>query len=257
MTPRSPSQRASAMMSCGRRDTNAPRNIGIAQNAHRRSQPLAILSGAQGRPSSRARITRGPDAGTGPSMVTSTGAVDSGSEASARATWGRWDAVARQRHPGRPALALHRRQRQQLAAVGGHVRGGRVPVEDGPQVGGHVGVGVEPQHGVGLGQLVGELLAVALGQAADRDDLLRPGVPLAGGGLEEHVDRVLLGLLDEAAGVDHRDVRVVGVVDEQPPLGGQAAGELLGVDLVAGAPQGHQGDAALRRRAHGAHSKGG
>ena len=241
MTPRSPSQRASAMMSWGRRETNAPRNIGMAQNAHRRSHPLAIFSGAHGRPSSLARMTRGPEAGTGPSMVTSTGSVDSWSRSRAGGCRG----------PGpTPVLALHRRQRQQLAPVGRRVRGGGVTVEDRAQVGGHVDVGVEAEHRVGLGQLVGELLAVTLGEAADSDDLLRLGVPLAGRRLEQDVDRVLLGLLDEPAGVDHRDVGVVGVVDEQPPLGGEPAGELLGVDLVAGAPQGDQGDAALRCRTH-------
>ena len=63
LTPCSASQRASAMTSAGRRETKAPRNIGMAQNAHRRSQPLAIFSGAHGRPSRRARMTRGPEAG--------------------------------------------------------------------------------------------------------------------------------------------------------------------------------------------------
>ena len=60
------------------------------------------------------------------------------------------------------------------------MRGRRVAVEDGPQVGGHVGIGVEPQHGVGLGELVGELLPVPLGEASHRDDLLGLRVPLAG-----------------------------------------------------------------------------
>ena len=66
-TPCSPSQRASVSTSAGRRDRNAPRNAGIAQNAQRRSQPEAIFSGAQGRPSSRRRSTRGPEAGASPS----------------------------------------------------------------------------------------------------------------------------------------------------------------------------------------------
>ena len=110
-------------------------------------------------------------------------------------------------------------------------------------------VGVEAEHRVGLGQLVGELLAVALGEAADGDDLLGAAAcALEVGGLEQRVDRVLLGLLDEAAGVDHGDVGLGGVVDEQPPLGGEPAGQLLGVDLVAGAPQGHEGDAAVGAR---------
>ena len=58
--------------------------------------------------------------------------------------------------------------------------------------------------------------------------------------------RVLLGRLDEAAGVDHHRVGVLGVVDQQEAAGLEPAGELLGVDLVAGAAEGHQGD--LERR---------
>ena len=56
-TPRSASQRASASTSAGGRDTNDPRKDGIAQKAQRRSQPLAIFSGAQGRWSSLVRST--------------------------------------------------------------------------------------------------------------------------------------------------------------------------------------------------------
>ena len=111
------------------------------------------------------------------------------------------------------------------------------------QPGRDVGVVVEAEHGVGLGQRLGELLAVALGQAADRHDGLAAGpVRLEVGGLEQRVDGVLLGCLDEAAGVDHHRVGLGGVGDEAEPVGGQPTGQLLGVDLVAGAPEGEQRD---------------
>ena len=90
-----------------------------------------------------------------------------------------------------------RRSRGACGAIGA---AGRDVVE--PR--GDVGVGVEAEHGVGLGQRLGQLVAVALGQAADRDDLLA-GV----GGGQHGVDRVLLGRVDEAAGVDQHDVGVV------------------------------------------------
>jgi hypothetical protein len=111
---------------------------------------------------------------------------------------------------------------------------------------GHRRVRVEPQHRVGLGQLRRELLAVPLGQAPDGHDGLgaRPGLRvLEVGGLQQRVDRVLLGLLHEAAGVDDRDVGVLGVVDEVPALGLEPPGELLGVDVVAGAAERDDGDA--------------
>src|SRR5690606_30416620 len=62
-TPCSASQRASASRSSGGRDRNAPRNLGIAQNVQRRSQPEASLRGAYGPVPSLLRYTRGPDAG--------------------------------------------------------------------------------------------------------------------------------------------------------------------------------------------------
>ena len=156
-------------------------------------------------------------------------------------------AVTRERDGGRGIRAVDRGQREQHPPVGRHVGCRPRATEDRGEVARHVAVGVEAEHGVGVGQLVGQGLPVTLGEAADGDDRLgAPGL-LEVGGLEQGVDGVLLGLLDEAAGVDHRDVGVGGVVDEGPALGGEAAGELLGVDLVAGAPEGDQRDAAAAR----------
>ena len=137
------------------------------------------------------------------------------------------------------------RQGQQLPAVAGGVRRDPATAEDRREVVGHRRIRVEAQDRVGLRQLRGELLAVALGHAADRHD--GPGACPGLGilevrRLEQRVDGVLLGLLDEPAGVDDRDVGVRGVVDEVPALGAEPAGQLLGVDVVARAPQRHQSD---------------
>src|SRR5580658_3994187 len=70
LTPWPASQRASASRSSAGLDTNAPRNAGIAQNEHRRSQPEAIFSGAATPVPSRRRSTSGtlgPDGGARPS----------------------------------------------------------------------------------------------------------------------------------------------------------------------------------------------
>ena len=114
--------------------------------------------------------------------------------------------------------------------------------QDAPEPRGDVGVVVEAEHRIGLGQAGGEVGAVPLGQAAHRDDRLGAAGLLEVGRLEQRVDGVLLGLLDEPAGVDDHGVRVGRVVDEREPARRQPPGELLGVDLVAGAAQGHQGD---------------
>ena len=227
-TPCSASQRASVSTSAGRRDTNEPRKDGIAQNVQRRSQPEASLSGATGPLPSRRRSDRGPEAGATPA----------GRSGRSTAPW-----------PGTagPGLPVDRRQRQQVAAVARDVRHVRARRRGSrPQAGGDVGVVVEAEHRVGLGQRRGELLAVPLGEAADRDHGLGAPGALEVGGLQDGVDRVLLGRLDEAAGVDDGDVGVARVLDERPAVGGQPAGQLLGVDLVARAAERHQRDAAPR-----------
>ena len=94
---------------------------------------------------------------------------------------------------------------------------------------------------------LGQLLAVPLGQAADRDDRLGAPAALEVGRGQQRVDRVLLGRLDEAAGVDHHDVGVGRRRRPAPAVGREPAGELLGVDLVAGAAQGDERDAPARR----------
>jgi hypothetical protein len=65
-TPWPASHAASVSTSCGRRDTNEPRKVGIAQKVHRRSQPLASFSAAVGPSPSRIRSGCGPDAGASP-----------------------------------------------------------------------------------------------------------------------------------------------------------------------------------------------
>ena len=219
-TPSPASQRASATTSEGRRLTNEPRKLGMAQKEQRRSQPLASFSGAIGPPSRRRRTVRGPLAGA-PTPRSSR-------------PWPGTDSVEASRSAGR--------DRQQLAAVLRGVRVEHLAGEDRAQAGRDVGVVVEAEDGVGLGQRLGEVLAVALGQAAHGDDGAGAAVLLEVGGGEQGVDGVLLGRLDEAAGVDHDRLGVLGVVDEAEAVGGEPSGQLLGVDVVAGAPEGHQGD---------------
>lgn len=159
-------------------------------------------------------------------------------------------AVTRQGDLGGGGLPLDRGQREELAAVPREVRGVVAAGEDRLQALGDVGVVVETEYRVGLGQRVGEFLAVALGHAADGDDGLRAAVTLEVVGLQEGVDGVLLGGFDEPAGVDDGDVGVGGVVDQLPAIGLQSPGEFLGVHLVAGASERDKGDStAFRHRA--------
>ena len=143
--------------------------------------------------------------------------------------------------------AVHGTEREQQPAVARYVRLVGLPRQDPAQPVGDVGVVVEPQHGVGLGQAGRQLRAVPLGEATDRDDGPRASGHLEVGGLEQRVDAVLLGLLDEPARVDHDGVGVGRVLDQREPAGRQSPRQLLGVDLVAGAAQGHQRDGGSHR----------
>ncbi len=93
----------------------------------------------------------------------------------------------------------------------------------------------EAHHGVDLGQLGGQLVAVALGQAAG--DHQAGAVAPVVGQRQDGVDRLLAGLVDERAGVDDHDVGGGGVVGLGEPVGDQAAVELVRVDLVLGAAE--------------------
>ena len=83
-----------------------------------------------------------------------------------------------------PGMLAAPRAARSAGASGSSLRRSRgtwavgAPIEDGLQPLGHVGVVVEAEHGVGLRQRLGQLVAVALGQAADRHHRLRPPVDL-------------------------------------------------------------------------------
>ncbi len=112
-------------------------------------------------------------------------------------------------------------------------------------MGRHVFVGVEAQDGIGLRQLLSQTRAVPLREAADRHHCLGATALLEISGFQEGIDRVLLGLFHEPAGVHHRHIGFGCVADQRPPLRLQPSGELFGVDLIAGAPQGDEGDTTL------------
>ena len=149
-------------------------------------------------------------------------------------------AVARHHHKGGGGRAVDGGDGQQGAAVDRGMRGRAVSVQHVAEQSGQVRVGVEAEHRVGLGQRLGEFRAVALRQAAHCHHL-RPGV----GGGQHRVDGVLLGGLDEGAGVHHDHVGrlLVPFVQQGVAAGGQSAGDLGRVDLVARAAERQQGDA--------------
>lgn len=229
-TPCSASQRVSPSTSDGRREMKEPRKEGMAQKEQRRSQPEASFTEATGLVPSQAAQGR-PRPGDRSDSV---GKVLGGGSRCGLLR------VPRQSHCG--VLPLGRADRQELAAVARGVRGVDATVEDGLEAVGDVGVVVESEDTIRLGQGLGEVLAVALGHAADGDHGLGPAVVLQIIGFEQGIDGVLLGGLDESTGVDDGDIRVGGILDELPAVRCQAACELLRVHLVTGAAKSDKGD---------------
>lgn len=150
-----------------------------------------------------------------------------------------------------PRLALDRRQWQQRAPIARHMGRRPLAVHDRVELARDIGIVVETQHRIGLGELGGELLAITLRHAADRDDRLGPALVLEVSSSHQRVDRVHLGGLDEAAGVDHHRICVLGLVDQPETTGLETSGELFGVDLVARAAEGDQVDGSQRVISHG------
>jgi hypothetical protein len=95
----------------------------------------------------------------------------------------------------------------------------------------HLAELVEPDEAVDLGDLAGELVAEAVDHAAGHQDLLDP-LPLPSHDLEDRVDRLLLGLLDEGAGVDDHRVGMVEVLDDLVAAARQLAQHDLAVDEI-------------------------
>ena len=206
-TPWSANHRASPRISAGGRDTNAPRNDGIAQNEHRRSQPDASFSGATGPSSRRWRKTLGPPAWPGiPTSATIAGRLTGVTGSSVRRSCGRWGTSG---------------------ATSQHVV---EPVTD-------RGVVIERQDGC-FRQSFSEFAPIALREAADGDHL---AARCRIRGHQQRVDGVLLGRLDKAAGIHNGDVSKRRL--SELPAGFRHAGrELFGVDVVARATEGHQVD---------------
>jgi hypothetical protein len=98
--------------------------------------------------------------------------------------------------------------------------------------------------GVDFGDVAADLVAVALDEAAGDDEAL--GAAAVGDfvlhHLEDGVDGLLLGGVDEAAGVDDEDVGVLGARGELGAAAMEQAHHDLGVDEVLGAAERDEAD---------------
>ena len=93
----------------------------------------------------------------------------------------------------------------------------------------------ESEKQVDLGDLLRQLPLVALDQAADGDDRFHAALRLEARGRQDRIDRLLLGGVDESAGVDEDHVGVWEVRGHDRAVPHEVAHQALGVDgrLVA------------------------
>src|SRR5207302_2533432 len=88
----------------------------------------------------------------------------------------------------------------------------------------------------------GELFRVPLGEATGDDELLAAAGILVLRRRQDRVHRLLLGGIDEAAGVHEDDGGGVRVLDDRVPLRLEDPQHHLGIDEVLRAAQGHDVD---------------
>ena len=90
-------------------------------------------------------------------------------------------------------------------------------------------------YGVDFWDALPDFVAVALDEAAGDDELAGRAGGFVAGHLEDGVDRLLLGGVDEAAGVDDEDLGLFGMGGEARAGAVEQAHHHLGVDEVFGA----------------------
>ena len=93
---------------------------------------------------------------------------------------------------------------------------------------------------IDFGNLRPQFLAVALGKAAGDHQPARPAVRLVLGHLEDGVDRLLLGRVDERTRVHHQHVGLGGLARDLVPGTFGKPQHHLGIDEVLGAAEGNQ-----------------
>ena len=90
-------------------------------------------------------------------------------------------------------------------------------------------------HGIDFGNALADLVAVALDEASGDDQFLRRAGGFEARHFEDGVDRLLLGGVDEAAGVDDKDLRLFGARGQARTSAVQQPHHHFGVDQVFGA----------------------
>ena len=117
---------------------------------------------------------------------------------------------------------------------------GRAPGHQLLQGGDDLGVAAGAHDAVHLGQLLHQLVLIALGQAAGDQQLAQLPLLFQLGQLQDILNGLALGGVDKAAGVEHRRVRPLGLGGDLMPSASDQCHHLLGVHQILGAAQGYK-----------------
>ena len=117
---------------------------------------------------------------------------------------------------------------------------GRAPGHQLLQGGDDLGVAAGAHDAVHLGQLLHQLVLIALGQAAGDQQLAQLPLLFQLGQLQDILNGLALGGVDKAAGVEHRRVRPLGLGGDLMPGASDQCHHLLGVHQILGAAQGYK-----------------
>ena len=115
---------------------------------------------------------------------------------------------------------------------------------------------VDAEDRIDLGHLLADGFRVALGEAARRHQQAAHAGLLVLRHFKEGGDGLLLGGLDEAAGVDDDDLGPGRVIDDLIAVRGEVAEHLLGIDAVFAASQGNESDCRSQWNAPSAQMRG-
>jgi hypothetical protein len=141
--------------------------------------------------------------------------------------------MARNRYALSGCRSRGRCERQQGAPIAWPMSRMAFAGQDRSKPGGNTAVIVETQDGIRLGERVSELPSVTLREASNGHHGLGPAGALQISSCEHCVDRVLLGCLDETAGIDQHRIRLERISHEPKATAVQLCRKFLGVNVVA------------------------
>jgi hypothetical protein len=110
-------------------------------------------------------------------------------------------------------------------------------VQSSPKAVGDMDVVVKAKDGISLRQRFGQLATVALRETSDGNNSSCSPSLLEIAGCQHSIDRVLLGRVDETAGIDDHGVGLAWISYQLEATAIQLRGKLFGIDFVASATQ--------------------